>query len=806
MAVAEESNGIGTNVATQSTQLDSLPTECSPPGKSARSIDLEVRYQELLERRIIALEKQLASSEPIEGPEIAPVTSETDTKAGNEGSASDATKVVSTKGDQSHKVGSKSQVQKTIMILDDFGFTWRPETPKAAHDAKVKAEKDAESGAQYAFKFTEYYKQRLGNRMYKYSEIEIFSEELRTMLKETLGQDWGIAWDKTDGALQSPYKSIIYSWDKFVEQTVAPSGSDTEEARQTREALGDLLECIKTSQELKDFFKTRDTNIASQLTTYKYLWTLFPSATPVIASPFMGTRQLFLVEDIEEVEADRDSHESYWKIVCIYLDFDTSFTRRMIVFKVKNFEGTTPLKALECYPTRFMDHQDEFLKTCAEQGRVFKEFCFGLKGAQKLFSYRGNATSSGVGLNHASQPLWTRRMSDSSSSIFSGSSRGSDNQSSRNIVKVKGQVIVDYGAWNRWGPGDEIPNMGDATAVVIRASTWLNSTIHKNGHPLASKAFDERCKNGKLLDDEYALLPPRLLGYIPVKRIFAQLAVKHLSLVDNTNKDDVWNSDLILNEAKKKIIKTLVENHAQMAHNRTPDLVEGKGKGLVILLHGPPGVGKSLTAECVAKATSKPLFTVGVADIGTDSQVVEEKLNKLFSLAAEWDAVLLIDEADVFMEQRGSTDGTLERNALVSVLLRVLEYYEGILILTTNRVLSFDVAVQSRIHLAVMFHDLDDRQTRSIIEVHLNNRHHNLKEDDLDRFTDLAVAAALNGRQIRNVISSVEAVVNRRDGRLITWTDIKSVLNHTKEFQQSLQDFSKQQRANNEAQGRKRGS
>ena len=372
---------------------------------------------------------------------------------------------------------------------------------------------------------------------------------------------------------------------------------------------------------------------------------------------------------------------------------------------------------------------------------------------------------------------------------------------------MKGQVIVDHGAWDRWGPGDEVPNMGDTTASPLDASTWPNSPFHKySGHSIASRDFDGRCKDGNLLDNELALLPPRMLGYIPVKRLFAQLAVEHISLVENKDKDEVWKSGLVLNEDKKTIIRTLVENHAQMNHKRAPDLVEGKGNGLVILLHGPPGVGKSLTAECVAKATSKPLFTVGVADIGTDSKIVEEKLNKLFSLAAEWDAVLLIDEADVFMEQRGSTDGTLERNTLVSVLLRVLEYYEGILILTTNRVLSFDVAVQSRIHLAIMFHDLDDQQTRSIIDVHLAKRRRELSPDEIATFTELASAAALNGRQIRNVISSAEAMVNRREKKVITYADIKLVLQHTRDFQSSLQDYSKSQRGMNEAQVRKRGS
>ena len=60
--------------------------------------------------------------------------------------------------------------------------------------------------------------------------------------------------------------------------------------------------------------------------------------------------------------------------------------------------------------------------------------------------------------------------------------------------------------------------------------------------------------------------------------------------------------------------------------------------------------------------------------------------------------VALLDEGDVFLEQRTLTD--LDRNALASVFLRVLEYYEGILILTSNRVGTFDEAFKSRIQLS----------------------------------------------------------------------------------------------------------
>lgn len=114
------------------------------------------------------------------------------------------------------------------------------------------------------------------------------------------------------------------------------------------------------------------------------------------------------------------------------------------------------------------------------------------------------------------------------------------------------------------------------------------------------------------------------------------------------------------------------------------------------MLHGPPGVGKTLTAETIALATGRPLFTVSVAEIGIEPPEVERKLSDVFADAARWGAVLFIDEADVFVEERTKFD--LKRNAMVSVFLRCLEYYDGIIIMTTtNRITSINVAVQSRI-------------------------------------------------------------------------------------------------------------
>lgn len=76
----------------------------------------------------------------------------------------------------------------------------------------------------------------------------------------------------------------------------------------------------------------------------------------------------------------------------------------------------------------------------------------------------------------------------------------------------------------------------------------------------------------------------------------------------------------------------------------------------------------------------------------------------MLDLVARWKAILLLDEADVFLESRERQH--LQHNTLVSVFLRQLEYFQGVMILTTNRVTAFDEAVQSRVHLGIKYEAL----------------------------------------------------------------------------------------------------
>lgn len=85
------------------------------------------------------------------------------------------------------------------------------------------------------------------------------------------------------------------------------------------------------------------------------------------------------------------------------------------------------------------------------------------------------------------------------------------------------------------------------------------------------------------------------------------------------------------------------------------------------------GVGKTSTAECVADSTKRPLFPITCGDIGDTASEVEANLESSFQLAHRWGCVLLLDEADIFLQKRDKTD--IKRNSIVSVFLRAMEYY-----------------------------------------------------------------------------------------------------------------------------------
>jgi hypothetical protein len=174
------------------------------------------------------------------------------------------------------------------------------------------------------------------------------------------------------------------------------------------------------------------------------------------------------------------------------------------------------------------------------------------------------------------------------------------------------------------------------------------------------------------------------------------------------------------------------------------DLIRGKHGGIVILACGGPGVGKTLTAEVYAEQTERPLYVLELGELGTNVGLVEENLRRVFTRVARWNAVLQFDECEIFLAQRNND---LERSAIVGCFLRLLDYYQGILFLTTNRAEVLDHAVMSRVMLKLAYPDLDTSARAVIWRAMFEAAGLELADETFDALA----ASKVNGRQIRNL-------------------------------------------------------
>jgi AAA+ superfamily predicted ATPase len=140
---------------------------------------------------------------------------------------------------------------------------------------------------------------------------------------------------------------------------------------------------------------------------------------------------------------------------------------------------------------------------------------------------------------------------------------------------------------------------------------------------------------------------------------------------------------------------------------------------------------------------------VSAGELGTKAEELEERLSLIFERASKWKALLLLDEADVFLEQRADHD--IHRNAIVCVFLRTLEYYQGILFLTTNRVGQIDNAIASRIHFKIKYTDLSPEQRRQIWKDFLSEATTAQGEPVYSRASlEFLVQKKLNGREVKS--------------------------------------------------------
>lgn len=249
-------------------------------------------------------------------------------------------------------------------------------------------------------------------------------------------------------------------------------------------------------------------------------------------------------------------------------------------------------------------------------------------------------------------------------------------------------------------------------------------------------------------------------------------------------RDIAWNDgafpNLMLPAKYKSLVLAFVEG--QISHQHAfDDLIEGKGQGVVMLLVGNPGTGKTLTAEAVADRVRRPLYVLSIGELGYLDDDMEKKLKSTLKLTEKWDAVLLFDECDILLEERSSSN--LEHNELVTMFLRMLEYYRGIIIMTTNRVETMDRAFQSRVHLTLRYPDLDPAAKEHIWRYFVAQTQDDSASAVLtDEVYGRLARLPMNGRQIKNTVK-ISMLLAAQEKQKLSIEYIDTVLQATMEME-----------------------
>lgn len=623
----------------------------------------------------------------------------------------------------------------------------------------------------------------------------IHSEHLINALKAVVSYYPFINLDGKTVTISSPYR-VLYHHRRQLEQyrNNQPKTHDQEYAATTTQHIDALLGFLDKNLG-KEIKQEEDRhNLDTPMATFEYFWLLLKPGEVVYSKRY----DIWTPYVISSVRINPHSSGPYdvYKVNCWMLETNGSkLNRYMYSFNVSPWLGEQAISSLSVIPAPYWVEDLE-----AQGGKTMQQKCIDLgKLYWELLKRPTYMEYDGLLVNS-----------------------GSSNRASRGPTGfMRGRVICD-------APGfDAFYNMSPDCmrgARYHRSHNQVSPPVKDHLPRNKPLCGCKECAEDRPTDNDSPYLgfedldplhdiPPEsdlfylvcsntIPGFILGDRRWGHLSLENLKPL-KTDKDAF--KYLVLDDEIKLTVKALIGKFAtDLGEGKISpwgnDFVKNKGEGRIFLLHGSPGVGKTCTAECVAELTGRPLISLTSGDLSVDSYNIEANLSYFLELGQRYGALVLLDEADVYLERRRSKD--ISRNGLVSVFLRALEYYRGVLFLTTNRVQSFDGAFLSRIHVALHYKTLRDEDRERIWTQNFDRL-----QRDSNGLVHTSVAARdfvwtsrevrrlkWNGREIRNAmqtalaLAEAEAQEEHTERITIAEKHIRAVVKMSRGFKDYMKD------------------
>ncbi|KAI0419362.1 P-loop containing nucleoside triphosphate hydrolase protein [Xylaria grammica] len=535
--------------------------------------------------------------------------------------------------------------------------------------------------------------------------IVVQNEWLKGILSTVLEKYPDIQLDAPSLTFSPPFQAFVHRWDRLLDI------EKNEMVHERRELLKVFREIMLV--ETEDSFKALRDFRATGYIDYDHLLFAFDPGDIVIRSK----TGIFSAGILKKASRTKSTFADYITLKVHVVDWDGDVQGfREKQWTIYHFNGLRHVSDFTISPLKIHEERQAIATQLIERGKLFASLCGRYTKIFKGYVKRDRSDS-------------TRRISSKDSTIH-----------------LCERIMVDAKAYHRfYRSGPSLESLNGRCGIATNA---LNEAHQRYDQTIARKP--------SLHEFQMMLTIPKVKGFALDSKTWHKFSVNDISSF-------AWNDEafenLVLDEREKRLLRALISHH-RSGDKTFDDFVEGKGQGLILLLGGPPGVGKTLTAEGVAEKLKRPLYRVKAGDLGISADKVEHSLKRALDLSAYWDAVLLIDEADVFLGKR--TDDNLERNELVSIFLVLLEYYTGVLILTTNRTSGIDPAFESRIDISMTYNPLT-KDTRREIWSNFIRRLPSSAADLHDKDLDSLAEWPLNGRQIKSAVKTAHILASHED-------------------------------------------
>ena len=337
---------------------------------------------------------------------------------------------------------------------------------------------------------------------------------------------------------------------------------------------------------------------------------------------------------------------TWWEIEGKYLEFDgKSFGMGTMEVEVESFKGPRKITSLACYPLKYHKDPEGIRKTLKERGEKFVKlsgmqykFCKGLAFYKKkrqivkvnidgrimvdARTFRRIAPNYPISTVKPADPDILEEEADSDE----GGCECCDSE--------------DEGEISR--PLDDADKIETRMKVVIdkeKKPHIVEVQVDENGNEVKKEDIDQLpgqdgvTKKKDFTEEELVIASPVVLGFAFSEKLWLEFTVSSISEIEFN--EGAFDS-LVLPPNQKSIVKALVESHAHSEKKNIDDVIQGKGKGLVAVLHGDPGTGKTLTAEGIAELLKRPLYMVSAGELGTHPRDLETELTKILDIAHTW--------------------------------------------------------------------------------------------------------------------------------------------------------------------------